>query len=79
MKHVITIVAISLGTLLVIFWVLRFAVSDIVNQDPAILETEPWRPFSRLIFGAISVPIILGFVGLFCRALYGNRPNPRPK
>ncbi len=51
------------GTILIA----RFAVSDFIapaDQIMPIIETKPWRPFARLVFGFImELLLIVGTVG----------------
>jgi len=57
--------AIVAFTLLILGGTGWFALSDWVelclHGNDEILETKPWRPFARLCFGAVSVPMILFF------------------
>ena len=49
---------------------LRFGFSDYTEFDREVHDLKPWRPYSRLIFGAVCVSILLLFAGLFCRSLF---------
>ena len=73
MKYALQLIAIILVTLALLFFTLRFAISDYLHPDFAILERKPWRPIARVVFGCVCVPMILFFVGWFCKTLYRDR------
>lgn len=79
-KHIFNILALAVGTLAGMFFILRFAFSDYIDihmGDSSILETKPWRPESRVIFGGVVLPIYLAFVGWFVTALHRDRSHRR--
>jgi len=62
--------------------ILGFAFSDFMDLyrgDSSIMESKPWRPMSRVIFGGVVVPIYLAFIGWFCTALFRDRSPGRKR
>jgi hypothetical protein len=73
MKYTAQLLGIILITFLLLFFTARFAVSDFTNPDPTVFVEKPWRPYARLVFGGVCVPIVIFFVGWFCKSLYRSR------
>lgn len=74
MKYLVQFVAIAAATLILLFFTLRFAFSDFIWQEESgVSKSNPWRPFARLAFGAVAVPMIVFFMGWISKALYRNR------
>ena len=65
-------IAVVLSTVALLFFTVRFAVSDFTDPDYEALKDKPWRPLARFVFGGVCVPIIMVFVGWFCKTLYRN-------
>ena len=74
MKVLLQCLAIAAATLVVIFLIGRFALSDFLYPDETVLSEKPWRLVSRMIFGAIAIPIVLAFMGLITRSVF-QRPR----
>jgi len=56
-----------------IYFIGKFAISDFVYHDAEALKEKPWRPFARLVFGAVMIPLFLGFLFLYTKIASRNR------
>ena len=77
----ISVIALGLMIPAGIVMILKFAFSDLVDLfygDASIIESKPWRPVSRIIFGGVALPIYLAFMGWFVTALFRDRSR-RPR
>ena len=64
LRQCLLIAGIALG---LIYGVSHFAMSDLLKPDYEVLAAKPWRPFARLAFGAVAVPLIMFFTFWFTK------------